>query len=208
MSKRKPDEEKLRLGFRLVVEGLGLDLSNPHIAETPERAARAWYHELCSGITHGLPKITTFPSDMDEMVMLRAIPIRSLCMHHLLPFYGHATIAYIPGAGKIFGVSKLSRIADYWARRPQVQEQLTAQIADHIAELVMGPPQGPVHEPENALYRGGVGVIIRANHMCMELRGVQHEGDMVTSALRGIFRESFEVRTEFLRLAGEDRSIL
>jgi len=130
------------------------------------------------------------------MIMLRHIPIRSVCAHHLLPFVGEATVAYIPGGGKIIGLSKLSRIADYWARRPQVQEDLTAKIADYIAKLVT---QRARHRQK---LKGGVGVIIRARHMCMELRGVAHQGEMVTSALRGAFLHG-DARHEFLQLAGK-----
>lgn len=185
------DEQKLVAGFTLILEGLGLDLASPHFAETPRRAARAWYHELCRGLTQPPPKITTFPASTSEMVVLRHIPIRSLCAHHLLPFFGTADIGYIPGAGhQILGLSKLSRIADYEARRPQVQEELTADIADAVAGLVCSP----------ASDLGGVGVVIRATHMCMVLRGVTHDGEMVTSAVRGLFLTKPEVRAEFLNL--------
>lgn len=175
-------------GFQLVLNGLGIPATE-HTRDTAQRAAKAWWYELCRGVTQEPPKITTFPAKGANMVVLRSIPIRSLCAHHLLPFIGEAVVAYIPGDGKILGLSKLSRIADYWARRPQVQEELTDQIADAVAALVT---KGK---------RGGVGVLIRANHACMELRGVQHKGDMLTSALRGVFRKP-EVRDEFLRLAG------
>jgi GTP cyclohydrolase I len=175
-------------GFQLVLNGLGVK-PGAHTEGTALRAAKAWWNELCSGLTQDPPKITTFPAKGSNMVVLRSIPIRSMCAHHLLPFIGEAVVAYIPGDGKILGLSKLSRIADYWARRPQVQEELTDQIADAVAALVT---KGK---------KGGVGVLIRANHACMELRGVHHKGDMLTSALRGAFLKS-EVRDEFLRLAG------
>jgi GTP cyclohydrolase I len=187
------DQEKLEVGFRLILEGLGLNTKDsPHLEGTPERAARTWYEELCSGLTNDEPEITTFESDIDEMVMLQGIPIRSICAHHLLPFYGHANIAYIPGKyRRIVGVSKLSRIADYWARRPQIQEELTVQIADHLMNLLGVDPLGQ---------QGGVGVIIKAEHMCMIMRGVEHESTMVTSALRGVFRTRPEARAELLNL--------
>lgn len=190
------DEKKLVAGFTLILEGLGLHGDNPHFTETPRRAAKAWYHELCKGITGQPPTITTFPSDVDEMIILKHIPIRSVCAHHLLPFHGEAAVAYIPGAGRILGLSKLSRIADYYSRRPQVQEELTAQIANAVAEQVMDAKVGPFTVFSTG---GGVGVVVRATHMCMELRGVNHSGEMVTSALRGVFRQP-EVREEFLRL--------
>lgn len=192
----EPDIGLVVRGFQLILQGLGVP-GGPHTEETAVRAASAWYYELCQGITGKAPKITTFPSERDEMVVLRDIPLRSICAHHLLPFTGTAVVAYIPGAGRILGLSKLSRIADHCARRPQVQEELTAQIADEVARHVM--ENDAVRGSLGA--RGGVGVLVRASHMCMEMRGVNHRGDMVTSALRGIFRKP-EVRDEFLRLAG------
>lgn len=179
-------------GFTMILEALNLDLTSPHLEETPERAARAWYRELCRGLTGTEPKITTFPSDTNEMIVLQGIPIRSFCSHHLLPFYGEATIAYIPGKGRILGLSKLSRIADFYARRPQVQEELTKQIADDIAGRIGLKKK-----------KGGVGVVIRAAHMCMVMRGVNHPGQMITSAVRGVFRTDGDVRAEFMQLRGE-----
>jgi len=184
--------DRVELGFRYILEGLGLDPTMPHLKDTPRRAAHAWFYELCQGMTIPPPEITTFDSEADEMIMLQHIPIRSICAHHLLPFVGNATVAYIPGKKQIIGLSKLSRICNYWARRPQVQEDLTTQIADTVADLVMG-------KSKLGHMQGGVGVIIRARHMCMELRGVEHTGDMVTSALRGVFL-SGDARIEFLRL--------
>jgi len=177
-------------GFQLVMNGLGVP-KNGHTRDTAERAAKAWWNEICVGLTGPEPAITSFKSNRGGMVLLRGIPVRSVCAHHLLPFIGTAAVAYIPGNGHIVGLSKLSRVVDYWARRPQVQEDLTEQIADALADHVMG--EG--HK------RGGVGVLIRANHMCMALRGVKHDGDMLTNALRGTFKQP-EVRDEFLRLAG------
>lgn len=184
-------------GFELILEGLGVNKDSDHFASTPQRAAHAWYYELCGGLTGVEPEVTTFPTKVDEMIALRGIPIRSLCAHHLLPFIGTATIAYVPGRDRLLGLSKLSRIANYWSRRPQVQEELTNQIANHIAELVMegGEAEG--------IYFGGVGVLIQARHMCMELRGVNHSGDMITSAVRGVFKDDTDARHEFLRIAGE-----
>lgn len=192
---RQSSLAKVERGFGLVLEGLGVPL-NDHTRETAKRAAKAWYNELCAGLTQEPPKITTFESKVDEMIILRGIPVKSLCAHHLLPFTGTATVAYVPGQNKILGLSKLSRLTDYWARRPQVQEELTNDIANAIEELV-------VHErfDHKAGVYGGVGVLVRCNHTCMELRGVNHPGDMITSALRGVFTKP-EVRDEFLRLAG------
>ncbi len=202
------DQRKVINGFRLILEGLGLDLDDPHLKETPARAARAWWFDLNEGITGAEPKITTFPSSTDQMILLRNIPIHSYCAHHLLPFVGTATIGYVPGNGQILGLSKLSRIANFFSRRPQVQEELTEQIANAIMVLVMKKPE-PLPEvitPETPMKiepsEGGVGVVIRASHMCMTLRGVKHEGDMVTSALRGVFLTKPEARAEFLQMAG------
>lgn len=183
--------DKLVQGFELILEGLGVE-AGPHTVDTPKRAAKAWWDELCSGLTQDKPKITAFPSNVNSMVVSRGIPIRSICAHHLLPFAGTATIAYIPGNGKILGLSKLSRLAEYWSRRPQVQEELTEQIADAVASYVMSGK------------KGGVGVIIQARHMCMEMRGVLHPSDMVTSALRGLIKNRPEVRAEFLKFANGD----
>lgn len=197
--KGEPDFDKVVRGFALVLEGLGVP-ENSHTMGTPTRAAKAWWNELCRGLTHDAPQITTFESNVDEMILLRDIPVRSLCAHHLLPFIGTAAIAYVPGNGHILGISKLSRITDYWARRPQVQEELTEQIADDIAKRVMweAPAEDPRPDGRSA---GGVAVAIRANHLCMMARGVNHSGDLVTSALRGVFRTKPEARAEFLALA-------
>lgn len=183
------DFSRVVRGFEEVLAGLGIE-DTPHTKDTPERAARAWWTELCGGLTQEPPKITTFESDVDQMILLRGIPVRSLCAHHLLPFIGEATIAYIPH-GRILGLSKLSRITNYYARRPQVQEELTEQIADAVAEHVF----------KKGKTGGGVGVMIRANHMCMMVRGVNHSGDMVTSAVRGVFKRNSAARSEFLALA-------
>lgn len=192
-------------GFALVLKGLGIGIDH-HTEGTSLRAARAWMHELTAGLSTTEPKITTFPSASDQMVILRDIPIRSVCAHHLLPFVGKATVAYIPGKGRIVGLSKLSRLADYYARRPQVQEELTQQIADAVARHVcrfegttFNEFRG--HKTPAVKLVGGVGVIMQANHACMALRGVKHDGNMITSALLGSFREP-EVRDEFFRLSG------
>lgn len=191
--------QKLVEGFTLILEGIGADLDDPHFKDTPERAARAWWNELCAGLTKPPPKVTVFPIKGEpQMVMLRNIPIQSMCAHHLLPFFGKAHIAYIPGRGEIMGLSKLSRIANYYARRPQVQETLTSEIAEHIWDLIKGDSDS------HGQGTGGVGVMIRANHMCMCARGVNHDGDMVTNVLRGYFRSNPEVRAEFLQLAMSD----
>ena len=167
---------------------------DPHLKDTPSRVAKAMLFELCSSLHLPEPRITTFHSEkVESMIILRDIPIKSLCAHHLLPFVGHATIGYIPSANNIIGLSKLSRIANWVARRPQVQEELTEQIADTVSKLV-----SPNYKTTAML--GGVGVVVQCNHFCMALRGVNHTGDMVTSALRGVFKKG-NVRKEFLSLA-------
>lgn len=193
-----PDLKTIEEGFALVLDGLGIDWqAEPHFRDTPKRAAKAWYNELCVGLTGGPPKMTTFPAGGQEMVLLQDIPVKSMCAHHLLPFVGTAAVAYVPGKEKlIVGISKLSRIVNFFARRPQVQEDLTTQIADFIATRIVG-----LEESDGKAPIGGVGVMIRANHMCMALRGVGHEGNLVTSAVRGVFMTKPEAREEFLKLA-------
>lgn len=183
----KPDFALLVRGFANILDGLGIE-PGPHTKDTPERVARAWWDELCVGLTGPEPKITTFESVVDSMIVSRGIPVRSMCAHHLLPFVGTATVAYIPAGNQILGLSKLSRLVDYWSRRPQVQEELTEQIADAVHKAIAA------EEPAE----GGVGVMIQARHMCMEMRGVKHASDMVTSAIRGTFFRP-EVRAEFLK---------
>ncbi|KKN68887.1 hypothetical protein LCGC14_0446730 [marine sediment metagenome] len=205
----KIDEEGLATAFAEVLRCLGYEKLEGHLEDTPKRAAKAWTHELCRGLNEHGPKVTTFDTDVDEMIVLRHIPIRSMCAHHLLPFLGEATIGYVPGTGKLVGLSKLSRITDWFARRPQVQEELTAQIADYVASLVVDKDPGKEEDKggpgwrkraRNLGPRGGVGVVIHARHMCMELRGVEHKGDLSTSALRGVFLTKPEARAEFLQL--------
>jgi len=181
-----PSVKLIREGFEMVLEGLGFDWRNePHMQETPMRAAEAWFFELCQGKTGDAPKITLFKQPGDSgMVILNHIPVKSMCAHHLLPFVGEASVGYVM-EDQIIGLSKLSRIVDYFSRRPQVQEDLTNQIADFLEDLKAS----------------GVGVVIKASHLCMVLRGTNHESEMVTSALRGVFLDA-EVRAEFLKLAG------
>ena len=155
-----------------------------HLEETPRRVAAA-YAELLTPLPFNP---TTFPNDggYDELVLVRDIPFQSLCAHHLLPFHGHAQIAYLPGE-RIIGLSKLGRVVDMFARDLQVQERLTVQVADWLEEQL---------EPR------GVGVIVEAEHLCMSLRGVQKAGAMtVTSALRGALKHDPRTRQEFLSLA-------
>jgi GTP cyclohydrolase IA len=164
---------------------LGVQLDSESLRGTPGRMARA-YHELFSPAPFDL---TTFPNDegYDELVLARAIPVRSVCEHHLLPFVGIAHVGYLPGA-RILGLSKLARIVEHFARRPQVQERLTKQVADWLCEHLQ--PQG-------------VGVVIQAEHTCMTVRGVQAVGsNTMTSTLLGTLREDARSRQEFFALAG------
>jgi GTP cyclohydrolase I len=189
--------ELVEAGFRLVLEGIGADLDNEHFKDTPRRAAKAFFNELCAGMTQPEPKITTFPATgPSQLILLRDIPVKSFCAHHLLPFVGKAAVAYIPGKKQVLGLSKLSRIVDWRARRPQVQEDLTNEVADYLYDLIKGDSS------DGGRPRGGVGVLVRASHFCMCVRGVNHTGDMVTSSLRGVFHDP-EVRAEFMSLAKE-----
>ena len=172
--------------MRRIVELLGLDPTDPNLAETPVRVARM-YLEMFQGLSEGAqPRITAFPNDerYTAMVMEKDIPFYSLCSHHFVPFYGHAHLAYIPN-DKIVGLSKMPRIVEFYARRPQLQERLTEQIAGFLEEHLC--PQG-------------VMVVIEARHLCVEMRGVKKPGALtVTSAIRGIFFNK-PVREEFLDL--------
>ena len=182
------DKVKVRQGVQLLLEGLGVDLDSEHYRDTPERTANAWIDELCSGLGEKKFSLTTFPVGANyesSMVVLQHIPVRSVCAHHLLPFYGEATVAYIPDE-RLCGLSKLSRIVDYFSRRPQVQEELTTDITNFLCEHLS--PQG-------------AGVIVKATHMCMAMRGVSHDGVMTTSSLKGLFLSQGNVRAEFMALA-------
>ncbi len=169
-----------------IMEELNLDLADPNFAETPERVAKM-YLEMFHGLREGSePKITTFPNDegYHHMVIEKEIPFYSMCAHHFVPFYGHAHIAYIPES-TIVGLSKLPRILEFYAKRPQLQERLTEQVAEFLWSKLA--PQG-------------VMVVIEARHLCVEMRGVKKAGAMTTtSALRGCFADRM-VREECLAL--------
>jgi GTP cyclohydrolase I len=179
------DEPAAEAAAAALLEALGIDLTDATLAATPGRMVRA-YAELLSPREFTL---TTFPNDeqYDELVIARGIPFTSLCEHHLLPFVGTATVAYLPG-DRILGLSKLARVVELFARRPQVQERMTIQIARWLDEH---------------LRPRGVGVVVEGEHTCMTLRGVAARGaTTVTSALRGVLREDPRSRAEFLTLAG------
>jgi GTP cyclohydrolase IA len=175
------DCERMEAAVADLLMALGVDLTDESLRETPRRVAAA-YAELLTPLPF---EPTTFPNDegYDELVVARNIPFHSLCEHHLLPFHGVAHVAYLPGE-RIVGLSKLGRVVESFARRLQVQERMTVQIADWVEEYL---------EPR------GVGVVLEAEHLCMSLRGVQKPGTMtVTSALHGLVRDDARTRQEFL----------
>jgi GTP cyclohydrolase I len=181
------DLDRIAKAVREILEAIGEDPDREGLLDTPERVARM-YAEVCSGLhEHADTHLqVTFEAGHDEMVMVRDIPMQSLCEHHMVPFIGRAHVAYIPGDdGRITGLSKLARLVDAYARRLQVQEKLTVQIADEI---------------DNTLQPKGVMVVIEAEHLCMTMRGVRKPGaTTVTSAVRGLFRTSVATREEAMR---------
>ena len=178
---------ELKDAFAASIQGVGEDLNRPGLLDTPERAAKAFAF-LNRGYTQTVEEIVNdalFPSDCNEMVVVKDIELYSMCEHHLLPFIGKVHVAYIP-TGKVLGLSKIARIVDMYARRLQIQENLTRQIADTIQQVT------------NAQ---GVGVIIEAKHLCMMMRGVEKQNScMTTSAMLGCFQSSEITRKEFLSL--------
>jgi GTP cyclohydrolase I len=182
------DRAKISEGVRLMLEGMGEDLEREGLRDTPRRVADM-YAEIFAGIGEdaGVHLAVTFSEDHQEMVLVRDIPLYSVCEHHLVPFIGRAHVAYIPGKdGRVCGLSKLARVVDAFAKRPQVQERMTSQIADTILEGL---------EPQ------GVMVVIEAEHLCMSMRGVQKPGAITTtSAVRGIFQRNAATRAEALAL--------
>ncbi len=171
---------------RGILAELGLDLTDPNLRETDRRVARL-YAEMFSGLREGSrPQVTCFPNDEGyrAMVMEKEIPFYSMCAHHLVPFYGHAHMAYIPN-DRILGLSKFARILEFYGKRPQLQERLTEQVVGFLEQELR--PQGAM-------------VVIEARHLCVEMRGVKKPGAVtVTSAIRGTFYKK-EVREEFLDL--------
>ena len=179
--------EELARHYRDILQGVGEDPQREGLLDTPKRAAKAMLY-LCHGYQQDLAQVVNgalFESDNDEMVIVRDIELYSLCEHHLLPFIGKAHVAYMP-TGKVLGLSKVARIVDMYARRLQIQENLTRQIAEAIAQVTSA---------------AGVAVVIEAKHMCMMMRGVEKQNSaMITSVMLGAFRESFNTRQEFLQL--------
>jgi GTP cyclohydrolase I len=182
------DRERIERAVRDILEAFGEDPERDGLLDTPRRIAKM-YEEIFSGL-HEDPAehlTVTFEADHDEMVMVRDIAVHSMCEHHLIPFAGRAHVAYIPGDdGRITGLSKIARLVDGFAKRPQVQERLTAQIADALVETL---------NPRGAL------VLIEAEHFCMSMRGVRKPGSLtITSAVRGLFKSNAATRAEAMSL--------
>jgi GTP cyclohydrolase I len=180
------DRKKIEKGVELILEGIGEDSERAGLKDTPKRVAEM-YEEIFAGLI-GEPKVLLKPIEgetHDEMILIKDIPFYSVCEHHLLPFIGKAHIAYIP-AGNIVGLSELAKALEHLAKRPQVQERLTSQLADMIMEKLK--PKGSM-------------VIIDADHLCMSMRGIKKPGSRtVTSAVRGTFRTKASTREEMLEL--------
>ena len=185
---RGVDHQRAAAAVRELLLAVGEDPDRPGLRDTPARVARA-YAETFAGLWQDPGEIlaTTFDEDHDELVLVKDIPMYSTCEHHLVPFHGVAHIGYIPGAdGKVTGLSKLARLVEVYARRPQVQERMTRQIADSLFEVLA--PRGVI-------------VVIEAEHLCMAMRGIRKPGaTTVTSAVRGIFRENPATRSEAMGL--------
>ena len=192
VTNRPVDLERISAAVVEILEAIGEDPQREGLLRTPERVAKM-YEEVFAGLQedpeHHLE--VQFEAEHDEMVMVRDIAFYSMCEHHLLPFVGKAHVAYVPGeTGKITGLSKLARLVEAYARRPQVQERLTSQVADKLMDVL---------DPRGAL------VVIEAEHHCMSMRGVQKPGSLtITSAVRGIFL-SDATRAEALQLIGMGR---
>lgn len=183
------DLPRLERAVREILIAVGEDPDRDGLRETPARVARA-YREILAGLretpAQHLGRVFEHRSNGDDLVLVRDIEFHSLCEHHLLPFHGTAQVAYLPDKGRVVGLSKIARTVDVFARRPQLQERLTADIADAIA---------------SHLGARGVAVIVRAEHMCMKMRGVgKHQADMVTTAFRGLLERNGGLRAEALGL--------
>jgi GTP cyclohydrolase I len=184
------DLERIERAVREILHAIGEDPDRDGLLRTPARVAEM-YAEVCAGLSQDPAShlVVTFEANHDEMVLVRDIALYSICEHHLVPFHGRAHVAYIPGDdGRITGLSKLARLVDGYAKRPQVQERLTTQIADALVEAL---------DPRGAF------VMIEAEHLCMSMRGVRKPGTLtVTSAVRGLFKESAATRAEVMSLLG------
>lgn len=180
----------MREFFRQIIDAIGEDPDREGLIDTPERAASAFGH-LTKGYSETVEEVVgrgVFNSDTDEMIVVKNIELYSLCEHHMLPFLGKCHVGYLP-KGKILGLSKVARVVDVYARRLQIQEELTRQVAQSIADLVRP---------------AGVGVVIQARHLCMMMRGVEKQNsEMVTSCMLGEFRSVAQTRHEFLSLIAD-----
>ncbi len=187
------NKDGIRLAFEAIIASIGEDVQREGLSDTPRRFADM-YEELFSGmnIDPGEELRVGYEIGHKEMVILKDIPFYSMCEHHFLPFFGVVHIGYIPDSeGRVVGISKLARVVEIIAKRPQIQERMATQIADTI---------------EVNLSAEGVGVVIEAEHMCMTMRGIKKPGSgVITSALRGILRKRGESRAEFLALIGKSR---
>jgi GTP cyclohydrolase I len=186
-------ESKMAAAFATIIEGVGEDLERDGLRDTPQRAAKA-FNFLTQGYgqsVEGIVNNALFTSECSEMVVVNDIELYSMCEHHMLPFIGRAHVAYIPH-GKVLGLSKVARIVDMFARRLQIQETLTVQVAETI---------------QNVTGAAGVGVIIEAKHLCMMMRGVEKQNSVMrTSAMLGTFRSDASTRSEFLALVGHNNN--
>ena len=182
------DKDKIKQGVQLIIEGIGEDAAREGLVETPDRIARM-YEEIFAGLNEdaSVHLSKTFSTQNTDMIIEKDITFYSMCEHHFLPFYGKAHIAYIPN-GRVAGLSKLARTVEVYARRPQLQERMTVQIANAIMEN---------------LDAKGAMVIIEAEHMCMTMRGIKKPGSRtVTISSKGIFTDDAELRNTFLTMAG------
>lgn len=187
MAENRFDLNRIEKGFTEIMKGLGLNLKDPSLIETPRRVAEM-YNEIFSGLKSNpenmIKKFKT--EEYNEIILVKDIPLYSMCEHHFLPFIGKANVGYIPKNGVYTGLSKIARVVDGYAKRPQIQERLTQQIADTLLK---------------SLNSKGVIVIIEAEHLCMSMRGIKKPGSKtVTSALRGAFQKSEKTRMEALKL--------
>ncbi|MCC3358316.1 GTP cyclohydrolase I FolE [Bacillus sp. REN16] len=181
------DYKKIEQAVTMILEAIGEDPQREGLVDTPKRVAKM-YAEVFSGLQDDPKEYfqTVFGEEHEELVLVKDIPFYSMCEHHLVPFYGHAHVAYIPKGGKVTGLSKLARAVEAVAKRPQLQERITSTIADAIVETL---------QPH------GVMVVIEAEHMCMTMRGVKKPGaKTVTSAVRGILQKDPAARSEVLSL--------
>jgi len=181
------DKEKIKKAVREILEAVGENPDREGLIETPDRISRM-YEEIFEGMNIEPTSVMKIfqEENHEEMIVVKDIPVQSICEHHLLPFYGVAHVVYIPCQGRVAGLSKLARVVDAWAKRPQLQERLTSSIADTLMETL------------NPL---GVAVIIEAEHLCMTMRGVKKPGSRtVTSALRGNIKTDARTRSEAMSL--------